>query len=577
MLIAAVMLPAAGILVSLLLGGKHAERTAMLVLLLNLAVSLMLLTDIWLGGEPVSYMIGGWSPPLGLVLRADGLAAALMVTTAAVICAIAVYAFADFLTPAGTWEARLPFAFWPLLLGICGAMNLVCIGGDLFTLYVAMELLTFAAVPLVSLDGRVETIRAALRYLLFAIAGSILYLLGIALLYGSYGTLDTARLSQLVRQDYATICALALMTTGLLAKTALFPLHLWLPPAHAGAPAAASAALSALVVKGSFFLVVRLWFDVMPSLPGYRSALVLGTLGAAAIVFGGVMALRQQRLKMLVAYSTVAQIGYLFLIFPLAFHADSARLESGTALAGGLLQIMSHAAAKAGMFMAVGMIYAAFGHDRIDGLAGSARALPITMLAFACGGFTLIGLPPGGAYLAKSLLLDSSPASIQWWWEWIMFAGSVLTSAYIVSVLTYALTPLRGSPVRCAAPPRWQQATALALAISSLVLALAAATILGILQVGRPPPSFVVASSWTGIFPAPAVLKAFAPMLLGAALAIALMRREGNPVVHDGTTADAIRATMLDRTDAALRRWPVGSAALLFLTIALGAAMIAAQ
>ena len=117
------------------------------------------------------------------------------------------------------------------------------------------------------------------------------------------------------------------MTIGLFAKTALFPLHLWLPPAHAGAPAAASAVLSAVVVKGSFFLVVRLWFDVMPGMLGPAGAQLFGALGAAAIVFGSVVALRQQRLKLLIAYSTVAQIGYLFLMFPLALDTVSAQLQ----------------------------------------------------------------------------------------------------------------------------------------------------------------------------------------------------------------------------------------------------------
>ena len=121
------------------------------------------------------------------------------------------------------------------------------------------------------------------------------------------------------------------------------------------------------------------------------------------------MALRQRRLKLLVAYSTVAQIGYLFLIFPLALNSELARLESGGALAGGMLQVMAHATAKAGMFMAAGTIYAALGHDRIAQLAGAGRALPITVLAFVCGGCTLIGLPPGGAFLAKSLLLEHRP------------------------------------------------------------------------------------------------------------------------------------------------------------------------
>ena len=124
----------------------------------------------------------------------------------------------------------------------------------------------------------------------------------------------------------AACIAVALMTAGLLAKTALFPLHLWLPPAHAGAPAAASAVLSALVVKGSFFLIVRIWFDAMPGLFNDCAAQLLGTLGAGAIVFGSVLALRQARLKMLIAYSTVAQIGYLFLMFPLLIGASRQHL-----------------------------------------------------------------------------------------------------------------------------------------------------------------------------------------------------------------------------------------------------------
>ena len=167
---------------------------------------------------------------------------------------------------AGRPEARAPFVFWTLLLAVWAALNTIVLGDDLFNLYVALELLTFAAVPLVSLKGDAATLKAALRYLLFALFGSVLYLLGTALIYGAYGTLDIVLLSGRVHPEPVAWIAAALMTMGLLAKTALFPLHLWLPPAHAGAPAPGSAVLSALVVKGSFFLIVRLWFDAMPGL-----------------------------------------------------------------------------------------------------------------------------------------------------------------------------------------------------------------------------------------------------------------------------------------------------------------------
>ena len=129
------------------------------------------------------------------------------------------------------------------------------------------------------LDGRAATLAAALRYLMFALLGSVLYLLGAVLLYGAYGTLDITLLAARVQPEPAAWVAAALMTAGLLAKTALFPLHLWLPPAHAGAPPAASAVLSALVVKGSFFLVIRLWFEVMPALWSLPSRARAGASG----------------------------------------------------------------------------------------------------------------------------------------------------------------------------------------------------------------------------------------------------------------------------------------------------------
>ncbi len=322
LLLVAVLAPFVGVLAGLALGGRNAQRVATLVMPVGLAIAAGIAWSLVQSGDTVVYLLGGWAPPLGIALRADGLSAAMLLAVAVVVCGIGVYARADFGSAAGEPEKRASFVYWLLLLAVWGSLNLVFVSGDLFTLYVALELLTFSGVPLVCLDGRGETLRAALRYLLFALAGSLLYLLGAVLLYGGYGTLDIALLAGRIHPEPIAWAAAALMTVGLLAKTALFPLHIWLPPAHAGAPAAASAVLSALVVKGSWFLVVRLWFDVMPGVVTLPSAQLLAGLGAAAIVVGSIVALRQERLKLLVAYSTIAQIGYLFLMFPLAFDAE---------------------------------------------------------------------------------------------------------------------------------------------------------------------------------------------------------------------------------------------------------------
>jgi multicomponent Na+:H+ antiporter subunit D len=485
-LVLAIIFPVVGILLSFVLGGRFVERIALILLPIGLAIASTIFVQVNFGYHSLEYIVGGWTPPLGIALRADGLSAAMMMAAAIVICAVGIFARADFRTAADGSETRASFAFWILLLAVWSAMNLIFVGADLFTLYVALELLTFAAVPLVSLDGRAETLQAALRYLIFAVLGAVFYLVGAALLYGAYGTLDIAILSERVRADPTTIVAGAVMTAGLLAKTALFPLHLWLPPAHAGAPAAASAVLSALVVKGSFFLLVRLWFDVMPGVLGMAGTQILGILGAAAILFGNVLALRQPRLKLLVAYSTVAQIGYLFLMFPLAFSATSSTLQSNSALTGGILQAISHATAKGAMFLSAGLMYTALGHDRISGLGGVGRLLPMTVVAFALGGVSLIGLPPSGGFLAKWLLLGAAIASGQWWWVATMLAGGLLTSGYMFIVLSRAMTPAHKPLSLQATVPRYQQAAALALALCSLMLGLVAFGSFDVAQIGRP-------------------------------------------------------------------------------------------
>jgi len=375
-----------------------------------------------------------------------------------------------------------------MLMGVWSGLNAVWVAGDLFSLYVALELLTFSAVPLVSLDGSAETLAAALRYLLFALVGSVLYLLGTGLLYGAYGTLDLVLLSRVVRPEPTVFIAASLMTAGLLAKTALFPLHIWLPPAHAGAPAAASALLSGLVVKGSFILIVRLWFEAMPGLMFPATSQVLGALGAAAIVFGSIMALRQARLKLMIAYSTVAQIGYLFFLFPLA-SAPTTMLDddwNGIAWTGGIMQLVAHATAKAAMFMAAGMIAEALGHDRIAEFAGIGRALPVTMLAFGLGGMSLMGLPPSGGFVAKAMLLVASVAEGQWWWAVVILVGGLLAAGYMFRVFAPALATPDAAMLRRTEVSSGRQAVVLALAICAMLLGLVPLRPSQLLEVGRP-------------------------------------------------------------------------------------------
>ncbi|HEY8375133.1 MAG TPA: proton-conducting transporter membrane subunit, partial [Nannocystis sp.] len=296
--------------------------------------------------------IGGWPAPLGIGLSVDGLAAVMIGITAVIGACVGLYGAAYF-TPRAPDDPAQAAAralrgryFWPLAMLLWAALDALFLAADLFNLYVTLELLSLSAVALVALAGG-PSLAAAMRYLLVSMLGSLAWLLGVALVYGRFAALDLAQLQPLVRGDAALATPLALMIGGALFKTALFPLHFWLPPAHAGAPAPVSALLSAVVVKATFYLVLRLWLMAVPS--GLAAAGdLLGWLGVAAILWGGVLALRQRHLKSMLAYSTVSQLGYLFLAFPLAKTPNYAAAVWPAAV----LFIAAHALGKAALFLA---------------------------------------------------------------------------------------------------------------------------------------------------------------------------------------------------------------------------------
>src|SRR5918996_5724991 len=182
--------------------------------------------QVWQLG-PQRYSVGGWGAPLGIDLYADGLSVVMLLMTTVIGVFVSVYAVGYF--------ADRPSYFWPLWLFLWGALNALFLSGDVFNLYVTLELITLAAVGLVTLAGHLTAVAAALRYLLAALLGSLLYLLGVALLYASSGVLDVAFLGRAMTAGTVSAAAAALMTVGLALKTALFPLHFWLPRAHAEA------------------------------------------------------------------------------------------------------------------------------------------------------------------------------------------------------------------------------------------------------------------------------------------------------------------------------------------------------
>lgn len=390
---------------------------------------------VWRNG-PLEQAVGGWVEPIGIALRADGLTIVMMLMLSVVGSWISLYAFTYFGPASKGKEGHKARYFWPLWLFLAAALNGLFLSGDLFNVYVTMELQSLSAVALVALAHSRAAMNASLRYLAVGLTGSLLYLMGVALLYGEHATLDITLLATRMTGESGSWLALVLMTAGLLMKGAMFPMHFWLPPAHSSAPVPVSAILSALVVKSSFYILLRIWFQASPGMIPFDAGQLLGALGAGAIVWGSIQALMQERLKLLIAYSTVAQLGYLFLVFPLAA-ATEAR---GPVWTGGLIFLLSHATAKSAMFLAAGNIMRAAGHDRIKDLHGVTGAIPLSVGAIGLAGVSLVGLPPTGGFVGKWFLLLAGLDQGQWWWIAVLLVGGLLSAAYMVRLLTHAFT-----------------------------------------------------------------------------------------------------------------------------------------
>lgn len=380
-------------------------------------------------GEVVELAVGGYDAPVGITLRADGLSVLFVGLTALVGGIVTIFASSS----RSTAEA-----FWPLWLGCWAGLNAVFVSGDLFNSYVGLELVGVTAVALVALGGR-DAWRGALRYLFIAVLGSLLFLVGVGLVVSAAGTLDIAQAAAALSEEPdlapALVFAVALMTVGLGMKVALLPMHAWLIPAHSAAPTAVSPLLSALVIKAALFVLLRCWMWLAEGAEQLMVlAWVLGVLGAAAVVVGSVAALRQRGLKRLIAYSTVAQIGYWFVAFPLLGPGVDDDVRQ-TAFSGVLALALGHGIAKAGLFLAAGALKDTYGTDTITGLRGAGREQPLVVMGMGLTAVGLIGLPISLGFTGKWQVATAAVDAQQPWILVVLVVGTLLSAAYLVRAI----------------------------------------------------------------------------------------------------------------------------------------------
>ncbi|MFB6086104.1 MAG: monovalent cation/H+ antiporter subunit D family protein [Halodesulfurarchaeum sp.] len=397
--------------------------TASAMALLQVALSLVVLGKVLESGR-FSYEVAGYVPPFGIELVGDGVSAPLLVLVAGTTLAIVVYSL-----HAGprsdTFYGELAF----LTAGLSGLIAT----GDVFNLYVFLEITGLATYALVASDPSPEAAYASLKYLVVGTIGASFYLLGVGYLLVATGTLNMADLAvEIPAVGYTSpliLAGFALIVVGLSVKIALFPLHTWQPDAYAESPHAVSAHIAALVSTAAAYALFRILYGVFTvnffeAVPIARTGLLL--VAGTSVIAGAVLAVMQRDLKRMLAYSSVSHFGLVVVGLAIGNH---------TAVTGALVHLVGHGVMKAGLFVAVGVFAAGAGVRTIDDLEGIASRLPITSAAFAVLAFSMVGVPPAVGFPGKWNILMGAIYADQWLLAAIVVASSLLTLGYFGRLL----------------------------------------------------------------------------------------------------------------------------------------------
>ena len=414
-------------------------------------------------GDVIRYPLGGWPAPYGIELVFDGIAMLMLVLAVlSVLILIAARRYIDATVP--RYRRSLVYA---LLLINLGGMNGFVAAADLFNLFVFMEIFSITAYALVALARGPVAALAALKYLLVGAVSSLLVLLAVALLYAQTGSLNMADVAErLAAAEAPGAAALALgcLAVGFLVKAAIFPLHFWLPDAHASAPSPVSALLSGLVVKMGVVGLLRTQnlFTDAAVVPIDLLSHLLVWLGAIAVLAGATLALVQRELKLMLAYSTVANMGYIALGLGLA---------STAAVGGALAHTVYHAVIKTGLFLTAGAILLATGLSRVDDLRGLGTRMPLTCMALVIGLLAATGIPTTAGFVGKWQIAVGSleagrPLVIP-----VILAGSLLTLSWSIRVINslFFRPPARARVILAQEAPASLLIPSLLLALLSLV------------------------------------------------------------------------------------------------------------
>jgi multicomponent Na+:H+ antiporter subunit D len=385
--------------------------------------------------HPLVYRMGGWSPTLGITLVYDHLTA--LVSLAVNIVGFAALLFSvrylDHYT--GRWK------FYSLFMLILAGLNGVTVTGDLFNVFVFIEISAVSSYALVAFGTDFDELEAGFKYMVLGEIGGTAILLAIALLYAKASCLNMAVLSQVIAASGQTPLfwfIVTLFLVGFAVKMAMVPFHAWLPDAHPSAPAPVSALLSGVFIKVlGVYAMSRVMFNVFGLSRGNAPVFfnLLLAFGVLSILVGGLLAVAQKDYKRLLAYSSISQIGYILI---------GMGIGNWWGIAGALFHLLAHAMGKGLLFLTSGSVEQATGTRDLDKMHGLERKMPLTVWSYILGSLSLAGMPPFAGFFSKLLIIIAAISARMYWLAALAALFSTVTLGYLVRVANKAFFARRG-------------------------------------------------------------------------------------------------------------------------------------
>ncbi len=393
--------------------------------------SVAILRQVRESGEIV-YALGGWAAPWGIEYRIDSANAFILLIISFIFLLGTLYARRSIASEVDERSQGWFYTAWILCFtGLTG----ITVSGDVFNVFVFLEVSSLSTYILISFGQDKRCLTAALRYLIAGTIAATFYLIGIGFLYSLTGTLNMAdladRLPALASQNTVAV-AFGFVIVGLAIKMALFPLHAWLPNAYTYAPNVVTAFLAGTATKAAVYVFIRLAFAIFPEnfFSNFTSthAIILA-IGIFSAVATSAVAIFQDDLKRLFAWSSIGQIGYI---------AVGIGLASTAGIAASFLHLFNHALMKTAVFMAIGGLFVVTGSTTTAALANGGRRMPWTMAAIVVGGLSLIGVPFTTGFISKWYLVSAALEQDYWWLAGLVLLGSLVTAAYVWKIVEIA-------------------------------------------------------------------------------------------------------------------------------------------